>query len=86
MKEDGLLTTVPKFSINDRFALNKDLALYSLTIELIVPIDYILLQVGVKALNPASEQIIAQSDVVLDLLDVERNSAVVSLTPCESGV
>ncbi len=45
MKDDGLLTTVPRFSINDRFTMIKELALYSLTIELIIPIDYILLQV-----------------------------------------
>lgn len=41
---DGL-SAVPLFAINDRFVLTKDEAAYTLSIELIVPIDYILLQV-----------------------------------------
>uniref|UniRef100_A0A914XPM1 Bardet-Biedl syndrome 7 n=2 Tax=Plectus sambesii TaxID=2011161 RepID=A0A914XPM1_9BILA len=63
---DGL-SAVPLFAINDRFVLTKEEAAYTLSIELIVPIDYILLQ----------------CDVPVDLLDVDKNSAVVSLTQCE---
>lgn len=74
------------FTVNDRFALRKELAWlglkhdlitespsfgsYTLSVELAVPIDYVLLQ----------------SDVKVDLLDVERNSAVISLTEPEPGV
>ncbi|KAI6213926.1 hypothetical protein M3Y94_00209100 [Aphelenchoides besseyi] len=53
------------FQINDRFVLNKDLACYTLSIELTISIEYIFLQ----------------SDVNVELMDVERNSAVISVTP-----
>ncbi|KAI6233568.1 hypothetical protein M3Y99_00892200 [Aphelenchoides fujianensis] len=53
------------FQINDRFVLNKDLACYTLSIELTIAIEYIFLQ----------------SDVNVELLDVEKNSAVISITP-----
>jgi Bardet-Biedl syndrome 7 protein len=56
------------FNVNDRFVLNKELACYTLSLELVVPIEYVLLQ----------------SDVNVELIDVERNSAVISLTPPES--
>lgn len=42
---DHGLSAVPVFPINDRFALSREEAAYSLTIELQVPIDYVLLQV-----------------------------------------
>uniref|UniRef100_A0A183CD97 CPSF_A domain-containing protein n=1 Tax=Globodera pallida TaxID=36090 RepID=A0A183CD97_GLOPA len=57
------------FTVNDRFALRKELACYTLSVELTVPIDYVLMQ----------------SDVSVDLLDVERNSAVTSKTEPEPG-
>lgn len=64
------LSAVPIFPINDKFSLSKEDAAYTLSIELQIPVDYVLLQ----------------SDVPVDLLDVEKNSAVVSLTPCPPGV
>lgn len=39
------LTTVPPFSINDRFVLDKETSCYLLSIELVIPIEYIVLQV-----------------------------------------
>ncbi|XP_047143361.1 Bardet-Biedl syndrome 7 protein homolog [Hydra vulgaris] len=64
-------STIPAFNINDRFILNHDDASYNLSIEVQMPIDIILLQ----------------SNVPVDLLDVEKNSAVVSYSSCapESG-
>ncbi|CAD5220021.1 unnamed protein product [Bursaphelenchus xylophilus] len=65
-KEMGTyIDTTPHFHVNDRFTLNKDLACYTLTIELAVPIEYVFLQ----------------SDVNVELMDVEKNSAVISVTP-----
>ena len=65
------VSTIPSFNINDRFILNHDDASYNLSIEVQMPIDIILLQ----------------SNVPVDLLDVEKNSAVVSYSTCdpESG-
>ncbi|XP_013079429.2 Bardet-Biedl syndrome 7 protein homolog isoform X1 [Biomphalaria glabrata] len=60
------VSAVPFFPINDKFVLNKDDASYSLSLELQSPIDNILLQ----------------SDVPVDLLDIEKNSAVVSYSAC----
>lgn len=45
---DHGLSAVPVFPINDRFALSREEAAYSLTIELQVPIDYVLLQVNIR--------------------------------------
>ncbi|XP_076683927.1 BBSome complex member BBS7 isoform X2 [Andrena cerasifolii] len=53
-------------SVNHRLLLNKEDASYSLSIELDTPIDNILVQ----------------SDTPIGLLDVESNSAVVSLSTC----
>lgn len=50
--------------------LNREDASYLLTLEVESPIDTILIQ----------------SDVPIDLLDVERNSAVVSYSECEPEV
>lgn len=65
------VSAVPIFNINDRFQLNHGDASYTLSIEVQMPIDTVLLQ----------------SDVPVDLLDVEKNSAVVSYSSCdpESG-
>ncbi|KAI1731833.1 bardet-Biedl syndrome 7 protein like protein [Ditylenchus destructor] len=67
--ESFALTNIPPFIVNDKFVLRKELACYTLSIELAIPIDYVLLQ----------------SDVRVDLMDVERNSAVVSVTQSEPG-
>ncbi|XP_012877555.1 PREDICTED: Bardet-Biedl syndrome 7 protein isoform X2 [Dipodomys ordii] len=61
-------STVPSFSINDKFTLNKDDASYSLILEVQTAIDNVLIQ----------------SDVPIDLLDVDKNSAVVSFSSCDS--
>lgn len=61
------LSAIPQFAINDKFALNRDDASYTLSIEVQVPIDNVLLQ----------------SDVPIDLLDVDKNSAVVSYSACD---
>uniref|UniRef100_H3D688 Bardet-Biedl syndrome 7 protein homolog n=1 Tax=Tetraodon nigroviridis TaxID=99883 RepID=H3D688_TETNG len=62
------LSGVPIFSINDKFTLCQDDASYSLTLEVQTAIDNLLLQ----------------SDVPIDLLDVDKNSAVVSFSECDS--
>ncbi|XP_016087730.1 Bardet-Biedl syndrome 7 protein-like [Sinocyclocheilus grahami] len=62
------VSSVPVFSINDKFALCQDDASYSLTLEVQTAIDNLLLQ----------------SDVPIDLLDVDKNSAVVSFSECDS--
>uniref|UniRef100_A0A915LBF3 Bardet-Biedl syndrome 2 protein n=1 Tax=Meloidogyne javanica TaxID=6303 RepID=A0A915LBF3_MELJA len=64
----GNNTSLMAFTVNDRFELRKELACYNLSVELAIPIDYVLLQ----------------SDVKVDLLDVERNSAVISVTEPEN--
>ncbi|VDK82988.1 unnamed protein product [Litomosoides sigmodontis] len=56
---------IPHFIIHDQFKLDKEAACYSLFIELIIPIDFILLQ----------------SDVTIELPDVEGNAAIISITP-----
>ena len=70
-QSDTAVSAVPPFNINDHFLLSHDDASYTLSIEVQMPIDTILLQ----------------SDVPVDLLDVEKNSAVVSYSSCdpESG-
>ncbi|XP_042652742.1 Bardet-Biedl syndrome 7 protein [Tyto alba] len=62
------VSSVPAFSVNDKFTLNKDDASYSLILEVQTAIDNVLVQ----------------SDVPIDLLDVEKNSAVVSFSSCDS--
>ncbi|KAF6092451.1 Bardet-Biedl syndrome 7 [Phyllostomus discolor] len=61
-------SAVPAFSINDKFTLSKDDASYSLLLEVQTAIDNVLIQ----------------SDVPIDLLDVDKNSAVVSFSSCDS--
>ncbi|CAD5213465.1 unnamed protein product [Bursaphelenchus okinawaensis] len=63
-KEGPFVDTTPPFHVNDRFTLNKYLACYTLTLELAVPIEYVFLH----------------SDVDVELMDVEKNSAVISVT------
>ncbi|NXU14979.1 BBS7 protein, partial [Pardalotus punctatus] len=62
------VSSVRAFSVNDKFTLNKDDASYSLILEVQTAIDNVLVQ----------------SDVPLDLLDVDKNSAVVSFSSCDS--
>ena len=64
------MSALPQFPINDRFVLNQDEAWYTLSIELQVPIDTIMLQ----------------SNVPLDVQDVDKSSAVVSYTPPDTEV
>lgn len=64
------LSTIREFRVNDRFELNRDDATYNLTIESEIPIDNVLLQ----------------CDVILDILDVEKNSAVMSFSECDPKV
>lgn len=61
------VSAVPKFSLNDRFSLSRDDASYTLSIEVESAIDTVLLQ----------------SDVPVDLLDVDKNSAVISYSSCD---
>ncbi|XP_032873072.1 Bardet-Biedl syndrome 7 protein isoform X1 [Amblyraja radiata] len=65
----GAVSAMPVFSVNDKFTLNRDDASYSLTLEVQTAIDNVLLQ----------------SDVPIDLLDVDKNSAVVSFSGCDAG-
>uniref|UniRef100_A0A914BVH0 Bardet-Biedl syndrome 7 protein n=1 Tax=Acrobeloides nanus TaxID=290746 RepID=A0A914BVH0_9BILA len=67
--QEDTFSIVPPFAINDRFELSKEFACYALSIELVIPIDYIVLQ----------------SDVSVELIDVERNSAVVAITTPEQS-
>ncbi|KAM8940294.1 BBSome complex member BBS7 [Pelodytes ibericus] len=62
------VSSVPVFSINDKFTLNRDDASYSLILEVQMAIDNVLIQ----------------SDVPVDLLDVDKNSAVVSFSGCDT--
>lgn len=48
------LSAVPIFPINDRFVLSAADAAYLLSVELMVPIDYILLQVRPPLSSPPS--------------------------------
>ncbi|XP_072112203.1 Bardet-Biedl syndrome 7 protein isoform X1 [Mobula birostris] len=64
----GAVSAMPVFNVNDKFILNCDDASYSLTLEVQTAIDNVLLQ----------------SDVPIDLLDVDKNSAVVSFSGCDA--
>lgn len=99
------LSAMPQFAINDRFALNKDDASYTLSIEVQIPIDNVLLQVSSLfsysiMIQCSCSDVLAgevvhwylslsyslQSDVPIDLLDVDKNSAVVSYSACDIEV
>uniref|UniRef100_A0A0N5A236 Bardet-Biedl syndrome 7 protein homolog n=1 Tax=Parastrongyloides trichosuri TaxID=131310 RepID=A0A0N5A236_PARTI len=66
-KDDDDTMIAPEFVINDNFTLNKELACYTLSIELVLPIDFVVLQ----------------SNVNVELMDVDKNLSVVSLTNTE---
>ncbi|CAB3384791.1 Hypothetical predicted protein [Cloeon dipterum] len=61
------LSIVPKIEINEKFTLIPNEAVYLLSIEVQTPIDNVLIQ----------------SETPLRILDVERNSAVVSHSACD---
>lgn len=65
---DKAISAVPHFDVNDKFTLNRDDASYTLSIEVKAAIDNVLLQ----------------SDVPIDLLDTEKNSAVVSYSASDT--
>ncbi|OXB84790.1 UNVERIFIED_CONTAM: hypothetical protein H355_015912 [Colinus virginianus] len=67
-QSSSAVSSVPAFSVNDKFTLNDDDASYSLILEVQAAIDIVLVQ----------------SDVPVDLLDVDKNSAVVSFSNCDS--
>jgi len=45
------ISAVPGFNINDKFVLNREDASYTLSLELQMPIDNVLLQVGMHSLT-----------------------------------
>ncbi|KAF2360801.1 Quinoprotein alcohol dehydrogenase-like superfamily [Trinorchestia longiramus] len=61
------ISAVPTFSVNEKMALSCPDASYLLSLEVQTAIDNVLLQ----------------SDVPIDLLDVERNASVVSYSTCD---
>ncbi|KAL4003252.1 hypothetical protein ACH3XW_6820 [Acanthocheilonema viteae] len=65
--KDVVPVSIPHFIVHDQFKLDKEAICHSLIIELMIPIDFILLQ----------------SDITIELLDVERNAAIISITPSD---
>lgn len=61
------ISAIPKFSVNDKFFLSKEDGCYQLSIEVQMAIDNVLIQ----------------SSVPLDILDVSSNSAVISFSNCD---
>ncbi|XP_053685731.1 Bardet-Biedl syndrome 7 protein homolog [Sabethes cyaneus] len=61
------LSAIPMLPVNDSMILCKEDATYALTIELPTPIEHVLLQ----------------CDAPINLIDVEKNSAVVSFSECD---
>uniref|UniRef100_A0A0K8T3A0 Uncharacterized protein n=4 Tax=Lygus hesperus TaxID=30085 RepID=A0A0K8T3A0_LYGHE len=67
-QEDSIgISTIPELSISDKLTLLRDESVFQLTIEAETAIDNVLLQ----------------SDVSIKLIDVEKNSAVVSHSYCD---
>ncbi|XP_022700075.1 Bardet-Biedl syndrome 7 protein homolog isoform X2 [Varroa jacobsoni] len=60
------VSAVPALSVNDSFVLNHADASYILSIELQVPLEFLLLQ----------------CDAPMDILDSDKNTSVVSFSPC----
>ncbi|XP_034245174.1 Bardet-Biedl syndrome 7 protein homolog [Thrips palmi] len=65
---DNVLSVVPYLNINHKMSLIREEAAYLLTLEAATAIDNVLVQ----------------SDVPVDILDVDRNSAVVSFSDCDA--
>ncbi|XP_035903414.1 Bardet-Biedl syndrome 7 protein-like [Anopheles stephensi] len=61
------LSAIPMLPINDSFVLSKDDATFLLSLEIPTPIEHVLLQ----------------CDAPITLLDVEKNTAVVSFSECD---
>ncbi|XP_058065445.1 Bardet-Biedl syndrome 7 protein homolog [Anopheles bellator] len=61
------LSAIPMLPVNDSFVLSKSDATYLLSLEIPTPIEHVLLQ----------------CDTPINLLDVEKNSAVVSFSECD---
>ncbi len=69
---DGV-SAVPIFAVNDRFSLNKEEAAYMLSIELILPIDYVLLQVRLDCkMDFCSPEILNWTSLKTILVRVKR--------------
>jgi Bardet-Biedl syndrome 7 protein len=68
--DKDMISAIPKFDVNDRFQLNQDEAWYTLSIETQVPLDTIILQ----------------SNVPLDIQEVDKSVAVVSYTPPDIAI
>ena len=66
----GAISALPQFTINDRFILNQDEGLYTLSIETECPLDMVVLQ----------------CDVPVDLQEVDKSMAAVSYTPPDPEV
>lgn len=64
------VSAVPALSVNDSFVLNHADASYILSIELQVPLEFLLLQ----------------CDAPMDILDSDKNTSVVSFSPCTPAV
>ena len=45
-QSNSAISAVPSFSVKDKFVLNREDASYTLSVELQMPIDNVLLQVG----------------------------------------
>ena len=78
--------------MNDRFSLNQEEAWYTLSIELQSPIDMVLLQVCrdiciySEIISLVCVCVCSQSDVPVDLQEVDKTSAVVSHSPPDPEV
>ncbi|KAJ8878257.1 hypothetical protein PR048_018834 [Dryococelus australis] len=64
------VSAIPYISVNDKMMLLKEEACYVLLLEVETPIDNVLIQ----------------SEVPVELLDVEKNSAVVSFSECDPAI
>lgn len=81
------LTMIQPFSINDRFVLDRETSCYLLAIELVIPIEYVVLQVCELCLTNLNNKKNIQSDADVELMDIARSTAVVSFTkPPQDGV
>ena len=80
------VSALPLFAVHESFVLERTSALYELSVELQAPIDIALVQVSnsvaflLRQTPDAWCPMRSQSDVPLELLDKERNSAVLSYT------
>ncbi|PAV59099.1 hypothetical protein WR25_10793 isoform B [Diploscapter pachys] len=64
-KDGGKLAFVPHFQVHDHFELNPEYGAYTLVIELVIPIDFVLVQ----------------SKLPIHLMEVEKNASVVCQIP-----